>query len=115
MIHFPAYQICKYVARWYSGGSDDVVSTAKVLSGVVFMPLTWLVVTGVVYYFWRSPWALLVIPACFLLGYAALYTLEEFAEARGWAKAIWLFLTKRERFLRLFVERREIQTALREL
>ena len=33
---------------------------------------------------------------------------------RGWAKAIWLFLTRREKFLRMFVERRELQAALRE-
>jgi hypothetical protein len=56
---------------------------------------------------------LLAIPIGFLLGYAALYALEEFEEARGWARAIWLFFTKRERFLRLYVERREIQDDLR--
>jgi len=33
---------------------------------------------------------------------------------RGWAKAIVLFLTRKEKFLRLFVERRELQEALRE-
>ncbi len=115
ILHFPAYQICKYAARWYSGGSEDIVSTAKVLAGVIFMPLTWLAAAGITYYFVRSPWALLVLPIGFLLGYAALYTLEEFKEARGWARAIWLFLTKRERFLRLYVERREIQAELRAL
>ncbi|MBA2334951.1 MAG: hypothetical protein H0V90_08440 [Blastocatellia bacterium] len=36
------------------------------------------------------------------------------AELRGWAKAIWLFLTKREVFLRMFVERRELQLQLQE-
>ena len=115
VLHFPAYQVCKYASRWFAGGSDDILSTAKVLAGVIFMPLTWFIAAGITYYFWRSPWALLVIPAGFLLGYAALYTLEELKEARGWAKAIWLFSTRRERFLRLFVERREIQAALREL
>ena len=89
------------------------MSTAKVLSGVVFMPLTWVLSALVTYFFVRSSWALLAIPVGFLLGYAALYTLEEFEEARGWARAIWLFLTKRERFLRLYVERREIQEELR--
>ena len=113
ILHFPAYQVCKYFSRWYASGSEDIVSTAKVLAGIVFIPLTWLIAAIVVYYFARSPWALLAIPVGFLLGYAALYTLEEFEEARGWARAIWLFLTKRERFLRLFVERREIQEELR--
>jgi glycerol-3-phosphate O-acyltransferase / dihydroxyacetone phosphate acyltransferase len=115
VLHFPAYQVCKYSSRWYASGSEDVLSTAKVLAGIIFMPLTWLTGAAITYYFLRSPWALLAIPAGFLLGYAALYTLEEFAEARGWARAIWLFFTKRERFLRLFVERREIQAELRTL
>ncbi len=116
LLHFPAYQFCKLFSRWYaSHGADDVASTAKVLAGIVFMPLTWVIAAGVVYYFWRSPWVLLVLPAGFLLGFAALYSLEEFAEARGWAKAIWLFLTRREKFLRLFVERRELVDELREL
>ena len=113
VLHFPAYQICKYSARWYASGSEDILSTAKVLAGIIFMPLTWIAAAAVTYYFVRSPLALLAIPVGFLLGYAALYTLEEFEEARGWARAIWLFFTKRDRFLRLYVERREIQEELR--
>ncbi len=113
MLHFPAYQMITLFSKWYaSHGADDAASTAKVLAGVVFMPLTWIIAAAIVYYFWRSWLALAVIPVSFLLGYAALYTLEEFAEARGWARAIRLFLTEREKFLRLFVERREIQNAL---
>jgi hypothetical protein len=56
---------------------------------------------------------LLVIPVGFLLGYAALYTLEEIAEAGGWANAIFQFLLRREKFLRLFVERRELQEQIK--
>ena len=115
VLHFPAYQVCKYSARWYAGGSEDVLSTAKVLAGVIFMPLTWLIAAAITYYFVRSLWALAAVPIGFLLGYAALYTLEEFEEARGWARAIWLFFTKRERFLRLYVERRQIQQELTDM
>jgi hypothetical protein len=79
------------------------------------MPLTWIIAAAVTFYFWRSPWVLLIVPIGFLLGYAALYTLEEFAEARGWAKAIVKFLTTREKFLRLYVERRELQEQIRML
>lgn len=113
VLHFPAYQLCRLFSRWYaSHGADDAASTAKVLAGIVFMPLTWLIAAAIAFYFWRSPWVLLVIPVAFLTGYAALYTLEEFEEARGWAKAIWLFLTKREKFLRRYAERREIHEEL---
>lgn len=115
ILHAPAYQLGKLVAYLYSRhGADDVASTVKVLAGMVFIPFTWMV-TAVVLYFlsgWRL--ALASIPFSFVCGYIALYSLEEIAEMRGWAKAIWLFLTKREKFLRMFVERRELQAALRE-
>lgn len=115
VVHFPAYQLCKLVAGFYSRhGADDIASTVKVIAAMVFMPLTWLILAVALYYYWGWQAALLSIPAAFICGYIALYTLEEFEEMRGWAKAIWIFLTRRERFLRLFVERRELQTELRE-
>jgi hypothetical protein len=114
ILHFPAYQLCSLFSRWYaSHGADDVASTAKVLAGMIFMPLTWILAAAAVFYVWRSPIALLVIPVGFLLGYAALYTLEEIAEAGGWANAIFQFLLRREKFLRLFVERRELQEQIK--
>ena len=39
--------------------------------------------------------------------------LEEIAEAGGWANAIFQFLFRREKFLRLFVERRELQEQIK--
>lgn len=113
--HFPAYQLCKLFARLYSRhGADDIASTVKVLAGMLFVPLTWLIIAVVLLFVFGWEIALVSIPASFLCGYAALYTLEEIEELRGWAKAIWLFLTSRERFLRLFVERRELRRELRE-
>jgi glycerol-3-phosphate O-acyltransferase/dihydroxyacetone phosphate acyltransferase len=115
ILHFPSYQLCKIFAKYYARhGADDIASTVKVIAAMVFMPLTWLILAVALYYYWGWPAALLSIPAAFICGYIALYTLEEFEEMRGWAKAIWIFLTRRERFLRLFVERRELQTELRE-
>ncbi len=115
ILHAPAYQLCKLVAHLYSRhGADDVASTVKVLAGMVFVPLTWLIATVVLYFLSGWQLALASLPFSFLCGYAALYSLEEIEEMRGWAKAIWLFLTKKEKFLRLFVERRELQEALRE-
>ena len=115
IIHYPAYKLCGIVAVRYSKhDADDIASTVKVLAGMVFMPLTWLIAALAVYYFigWKS--ALLSVPLTFVCGYIALHTLEEIEELRGWAKAIWLFLTRREAFLRMFVERRELQHELRE-
>ena len=82
---------------------------------MVFVPLTWLI-AAIVLFFLSGSWqlALVSIPFSFVCGYIALYSLEEFEEMRGWAKAIWLFLTRKEKFLRLYVERRELRDALTE-
>ena len=115
VIHFPAYRLSDLLARIYTKhGADDIASTVKVLAGMVFMPLTWLIAAAVLFYFFGWEIALASIPAAVICGYAALYTFEEIEELRGWAKAIWLFLTKREAFLRMFVERRDLNRQLSE-
>jgi glycerol-3-phosphate O-acyltransferase/dihydroxyacetone phosphate acyltransferase len=114
ILHFPAYQLTKLTAQLFSRhGADDVESTAKVLAGMVFFPLTWMI-AAVVLYFLSGSWmlALALIPFSFAGGYVTLYSWEESTEMRGWAKAIWSFLTDKEKFLRLYVERRELMTSL---
>lgn len=116
ILHFPAYQLCKFTAHLFSRhGADDVASTVKVLAGMVFFPFTWLIAAGVLY-FLSGSWLLAAasVPFSFIAGYIALYSLEEAAEMKGWATAIWRFLTQKERFLRLFIERRELQKQLAE-
>lgn len=115
ILHAPAYQLGKLVAYLYSRhGADDIASTVKVLAGMVFIPLTWLIAAAVLYFLSGWQLALASIPFSFLSGYIALYSLEELTEMHGWARAIWLFLTRRETFLRLFVERRELHKELKE-
>ncbi len=116
ILHFPAYQLSRLFAMWYAQhGADDVASTAKVLAGMLFMPATWLITAAVTWFFFGWELALAAIPISALLGYVALYTLERFEDLRGWANAVSLFLTKRETFLRLFVERRDMQQKLAQL
>ncbi|MBX3290250.1 MAG: 1-acyl-sn-glycerol-3-phosphate acyltransferase [Acidobacteria bacterium] len=116
LLHTPAYQLCKLFAAIYSRhGADDVASTVKVLAGLVFMPLTWLIVAGAVYYFCGWQAAVLSVPTSFLTGYIALVTLEDLEELRGWARAIRMFFTKKESFLRLYVERNDLQEGLQRL
>jgi 1-acyl-sn-glycerol-3-phosphate acyltransferase len=116
ILHFPAYQLCKLLAFLFTHhGADDIVSTVKVLAAMVFMPLTWLTAAAVVYFLVGWEFALLSIPISIVLGFIALHSLERFAELRGWARAIWIFLTDREAFLRMFLERRELQEKLSEI
>jgi hypothetical protein len=86
-----------------------------VLAGMVFIPITWFIAATALYFFSGS-WllALASIPFSFAAGYLALYSWEEATEMSGWAKAIWMFLTQKEKFLRLVVERKELAGPLRE-
>jgi len=115
ILHFPAYQLCKLAAHLFSRhGADDVASTVKVLAGMVFFPLTWLI-TAAILYFLSGSWLLAAasLPFSFVAGYITLYSWEEATEMSGWARAIWQFLVQKEKFLRLFVERRELQKQLK--
>ncbi len=115
ILHFPAYQTAKFLAARYTHhGVDDIISTVKIMSGMVLMPLTWIIAAGVFFYLTRSFLSLTVIPLSFILGYISLRSWEEYAEMRGWFKAIWLFFTKRKLFRELIRERRRIHRGLRE-
>ncbi len=113
ILHFPAYQICKILAYFYGKhGVDDVVSSVKILAAMMFMPLTWMITAGILYFYRDWQIALISIPISMLCGYVALVSLEEFAELRGWWKAVWLFYVKRNLFLKLVLERRAIYQEL---
>ncbi|MDI1242859.1 MAG: lysophospholipid acyltransferase family protein [bacterium] len=115
ILHFPAYQLTKLTSYLFSRhDADDIRSTAKVLAGMVFFPLTWVIAAAVLYLFSGS-WMLAFasIPFSFVAGYIALYSWEEATEMSGWARAIWTLSTDKERFLRLYIERRELTTSLK--
>jgi glycerol-3-phosphate O-acyltransferase / dihydroxyacetone phosphate acyltransferase len=109
VLHFPAYQIGK-IFGWFQNkkGDFDMTSTVKLLSGLVFIPLSWLILAVVLYFYFGWKVAVVSIPFSFLCGYIAIRTIEEVQELRGWFKAILLFFGKREKFLRLLVERKEL-------
>lgn len=114
IIHFPAYQIIKIIGdRYTKHGVDDIVSTVKIVAGIVFMPLTWIVIAALIYYFVDLQTALISMPVSFLCGYTALRTLEELYDMRGWFKAVWLFFRKRELFIDLLLERRALYRRLK--
>lgn len=116
ILHFPAYQICKILTYFYGKhGVDDVVSTVKILAAMLFMPLTWIITAIVLYFYFGWQIALILIPVSILCGYIALVSLEEFAELRGWYKAVWLFYLKRDLFVKLVLERRAIHQELENL
>ncbi len=113
ILHFPAYQLSKVLAAHYTNhGVDDIISTVKILSGILFMPLTWLILAGILYFYWEWKFALISIPVSFFCGYAALRSLEEIEDLRGWFRAVWLFYRKRDLFRQLLRERRALHREL---
>lgn len=110
IIHFPAYYVGKFMA-WSQTkkGFLDMASTMKLLTGLVLMPLTWIVVAIILEiagFGWKI--ALVSIPFSFLCGWIALRSLEEISDLSGWLRAISVFFLKREKFLRLLAERRSL-------
>lgn len=115
ILHFPAYQAGKLLAYIYARNeSRDIASTVKVLTGMVLMPLTWIISAVILYFYFGWKIALISIPLSFLCGYIALRTFEEIDEMRGWIKAAWLFLSGREKFLRLLAERRRLYKGVKD-
>ncbi len=109
ILHFPAYQLGKFISSFQTRKGDfDMLSTVKLLSSMVLMPLTWIILAVIldIYFGWKV--ALLSIPLSFLGGYITLRALEEIGELSGWLRAISLFFFKREKFLRLLAERRSL-------
>lgn len=116
IIHSPAYVFSNFIGLMFkTHGADAAGSTYKILAAMLFMPLTWLIVAGVVWYFFSWQWALASIPATILCGYVALRTSETLIDLTVWLKSAWLLFRQRALFLRLLVERETLQKEIGEL
>jgi len=108
VVHYPAYRLGRYLATRFSKDEEDVVSTVKIISGMLFLPLTWLLLAALVYKWldWElALTALLFIP---LLGYLAVRFFEEFDKSIGGLRALAFFVMRRRFFVRLLAERKAI-------
>jgi 1-acyl-sn-glycerol-3-phosphate acyltransferase len=116
LVHLPAYLVCALLARLIPRhGVDEIAPTVKILAAMLLMPLTWLIVSGFVFARWGWPSALAALPLTVACGYAALRSLEELYDMRGWFKALLLLARRRQLFLRLLIERRALQDELSRL
>lgn len=108
VVHYPAYRFGRYLATRFSRDEEDVVSTVKIISGILLLPLTWLLLTAVVYKLlgWEPALATLFIMP--LLGYLAVRFFEEFDKSVGGLRALAFFLMRRRFFIRLLAERKAI-------
>ena len=112
VVHFPAYRLGGYLATKLSQNSDDVISTIKIISAMLFFPLTWLAVAIVLYavFGWIGAAAALVtIPFC---GYIAILFYEELDKSIGGMRVLLFFLMRRRFFVRLLAERNAIRNEI---
>src|ERR687889_372458 len=114
VLHLPAYLLCTLLARLFPRhGVDEIGPTVKILAAILFMPLTWLAVSGWALVRWGWQAALFALPFSVLCGYVALRSLEELYDMKGWFKAVLLLARRRQLFLRLLIERQALGEELR--
>jgi 1-acyl-sn-glycerol-3-phosphate acyltransferase len=112
-LHYPAYLLCALLPRLFpKHGVDEIAPTVKILGAIVFMPLTWLTVTGLSFFRWGWRAALVAFPMTILCGYVALRSFEEAYDMRGWFRAVLLLFRRRQLFLRLLLERRALRNEI---
>ena len=107
--HYPAYKLGGFLATRISRDSEDVISTVKIISAMLLFPLTWLVITILVYtsFGWiPALLALVLIPFC---GYVAIVFFEELDKSVAGVRVLTFFLVRRRFFVRLLAERKAIR------
>ena len=116
VIHSPAYVFSNFIGLMFkTHGADAAGSTYKIVAAMVFMPLTWLIVASIVWYFFSWQIALVSIPVTILCGYIALRSSETLIDMTVWLKSAWLLFGRRALFLRLLFERETLQKEIGEL
>jgi 1-acyl-sn-glycerol-3-phosphate acyltransferase len=116
LLHLPAYLLSTFVSRRFRRhGVDEIAPTAKILSAILLMPLTWIAFAVAVHLRLGWRWALASLPAAILCGYVAVRSLETLYDLRGWFRAALLLARDRRRFLRLLRERRALHREMRAL
>lgn len=109
LLHLPAFMICDLVSRLYRRhGVDEIAPTVKILAAIALMPVTWLIVAALCYFWWGWRVALLSWPLVILCGYVAMRSLETLYDMQGWFKGVLLLANNPRRVLRLFLERRAL-------
>ena len=110
--HYPAYKLGGFLATRISRDSDDVISTVKIISAMLLFPLTWIVITVLIYlaFGWIAALlAFVVIPFC---GYVAIVFFEELDKSVAGVRVLTFFLVRRRFFVRLLAERKAIRNEI---
>lgn len=110
VVHSPAYFFSNLLGKIFNThGTDIAGSSSSIIAAIVLMPLTWLITALIIFYFFGWQIALASIPITILCGYVALRSSETLVDMRVWIKSAWLLFRQRALFLRLLVQRTNLQ------
>lgn len=112
VIHLPAWLAVDLIGRRYQRANLDLVSTVKVLAGLVFYPLTWIGLAWAGGARWGIGVGLAGLLLAPLSALVAIRFVERSRRLLGGARGLVLALTGRRRFLRLLAERNAIRDDL---
>ena len=106
------YRIVGHLARRVSGGEEEVVSTLKMLAGLLLFPATWLVLSAAVLVKLNWTWAIAHLVLAPLCARAALWFLERADITISGARILWLSWFGRHHHTKLIAERDAIVAQL---
>lgn len=116
IIHSPAYVFSNFIGLLFkTHGADSAGSTYKILASLIFMPLTWLISSLIIWWNWSWQIALISVPIIILCGYVALRSSEILIDLTVWLKSGWLLFRQKALFLRLLIQRETLQKEISEI
>lgn len=116
IIHSPAYFFSNLLGRVFKTHDTDVAgSSSTIIASLALMPLTWLIVASVVWFFFGWQIAIATTAVTMVCGYIALRSSETLVDMRIWLKSAWLLFRQRALFLRLLVQRESLRKEIGEL
>lgn len=116
IVHSPAYFFSNLLGRVFKTHDTDIAgSSSTIIASLGLMPLTWLIVASIIWYFFGWQIALGSIPVTIICGYIALRSSETLVDMRIWLMSAWLLFRQRALFLRLLVQRKILQKKIGEI
>jgi hypothetical protein len=110
--HYPAYKLGGFLATRLSRDSEDVISTAKIISAMLLFPLSWLLIAIWVYTAFGWVLAVLALAVVPISGYSAIVFFEELDRSIAGVRVLTYFLLRRRFFIRLLAERKAIRNEI---
>ena len=116
VIHSPAYVFANLIGRIFKTHDTDVAgSSSTIIAAIGLMPLTWVFVASIIWYYLGWEIALISIPVTILCGFIALRSSETLIDMRVWLRSAWLLFRQRALFFRLLIQRQSLQKEIGEL